>query len=345
MSSMVDAKAKNTRVARLLRNPWSYLPPVLLVLLALAPLGAGQHTLGIWTVALIFAGVSTGWAIAGGLAGLTPLGHAAFFGLGAYGSALAIARFDVSPWLGILVGVAASSALAWLMTVLAVRFNVRGTYFALYTLAWAEMLRISATNLDAVGRSNGVLIPYLRDGGFWEMQFSDSRAFYLVAVVYAALAILVFAQVRRSRLGWRLSAIRGNEETAAASGVNISRSLSSAMAVSAAVAAVGGGLYAQYIQFIDPELAFNVGVSIDIAVRAILGGAMFLLGPLLGSSAMALLMEGTQRYITGLPSFSMLLVGLAIIGLAHWFPQGIGGVLAQLKSVVVGRRRQRSEKT
>lgn len=304
-----------------------------LAALALAPLTGSRHSLGIWTVALIFAGVSSGWAIAGGLSGLIPLGHAAFFGIGGYASAVVFAKYDLSPWLGIVVGMAIAAALAWLMTVLAVRFKVRGPYFALYTLAWAEMLRILASNLDYLGKTNGVLVPYKVDAGPADLQFSDPRGFYLVAVGYAALAMIVFLLVKRSPLGWRLSAIRGDEPTAAASGVDVARSLTRTMALSAAMTAIGGGLYAQYIQYIDPELAFNVSVSIDIAVRAILGGAVLVLGPLLGSVAMTSVTEFTQKYMDALPSASLLVLGLAIIALAHWFPTGIGGLGVRLKRI------------
>jgi branched-chain amino acid transport system permease protein len=311
---------------------------VLVLALAAVPLGGDRHMLSVWTLALIFAGVSSGWAVAGGLSGLIPLGHAAFFGIGAYSSALFFAKYDWSPWLGIAVGAVVAGALAWLMTALAVRFRVRGAYFGLYTLAWAEMLRIIASNWEYVGKTNGVLVPYQPDAGVAEMQFSDPRGFYVVAAAYIFLAMAVFFLVKRSSLGWRLSAIRGDEATAAASGINVSRSLSLSMVISAAVTSIGGGLYAQYIQFIDPELGFNVGVSIDIAVRAILGGATLVLGPVLGSSAMSTLTELTQEHMSSLPSASLLVVGIAVICLAHWFPKGIGGLGIQAKRTWQARK-------
>lgn len=319
------------------------LVPAMLAALALAPLAGTPHSLGVWTVAFIFAGVSSGWAVAGGLSGLIPLGHAAYFGIGAYASALAFAEFNLSPWAGIAVGIVLAGALAWLMTLLAVRFKVRGSYFALYTLAWAEVLRILASNWGYAGKTNGVLVPYKVDAGAADLQFSDPRGFYVVALAYLLAAMSVFFLVKRSKLGWRLSAIRGDEPTAAASGINVSRSLTASMAISGAVTSVGGGLYAQFIQFIDPELAFNVSVSIDIAVRAILGGPMLLLGPVLGSSAMSVLTELTQRHMSDLPSTSLLLVGVAIICLAHWFPSGIGGIGVKLQRLWARRGGDRHE--
>ncbi|WP_165763371.1 branched-chain amino acid ABC transporter permease [Nocardioides sp. PD653-B2] len=311
---------------------------VALALLALVPLAGDRQTVSLWTTALIFAGVSSGWAIAGGLSGLIPLGHAAFFGVGAYSSALVFAKYDWNPWLGIGLGVVMSAALAWLMTALAVRFKVKGAYFGLYTLAWGEMLRIIASNWDYVGKTNGVLIPFKPEAGVAQMQFSDPRGFYVVALAYGAFSMAVFALVKWSPLGWRLSAIRGDEATASASGINVSRSLSACMAISGGVTSIGGGLYAHYIQFIDPELGFNVSVSIDIAVRAILGGETLVLGPFLGSAAMTNVSEFAHDHLGDLPQMSLLIVGVAIIALAHWFPRGIAGVGLQLGRLVLRRR-------
>jgi branched-chain amino acid transport system permease protein len=341
MSTLAPAPGRPGTTARRRRS----VRPLLLVgvwlvlgLLALVPLTGDRQSLSLWTTTLVFAGVSSGWAIAGGLSGLIPLGHAAFFGVGAYSSALVFAKYDWSPWLGICLGVGLSAVLAWVMTALAVRFKVRGAYFGLYTLAWAEMLRIIASNWEYVGKTNGVLIPFRPDGGVAELQFTDPRGFYLIALGYCALSMASFALVKWSPLGWRLSAIRGDEATAAASGVNVSRTLSGAMAISGAVTSVGGGLYAHYIQFIDPELGFNVGVSIDIAVRAILGGATVVIGPLLGSAVMTNITDYTNEHLSDLPQISLLLVGLAIIGLAHWFPRGLAGMGLQLTRLVARRR-------
>lgn len=285
-----------------------------------------KSLVGTATLALIFGAVATGWAIAGGLAGLFSLGHAAYFGLGAYSSAFLYSRHDVSPWIGLVVGMLTASLLAVVTTWLSVRFKVRGSYFALITLAWAEMLRIAVSNMDVFGKSNGILIPFTREPDFSDMQYLSVRSYLVLAGIYALLALAAFMAVKRSSFGWRLAAIRGDEFAAAASGIDVRRSLVSAMALSAAVTSVGGVLYTQYIQFIDPELAFGPVVSIDIAIRATIGGPMLALGPILGAGAMAGLTEYLRSAASAVPALHLFVYGVAVIIVARRFPDGLSGL-------------------
>lgn len=301
-------------------------------------LTGSKSTVGTLALALMFGAVATGWAIAGGLAGLFSLGHAAYFGIGAYTTAYLYADHGISPWFGMLVGMVISALMAVVTTWLSVRFKVRGSYFALITLAWAEILRVVVANNTALGRSNGILIPFTREPTFSDMQFLSPRSYLVLAAIYAALAIATYMLVKRSRFGWRLSAIRGDEHAAAASGIDVRRSLVTAMALSAAVTSVGGTLYTQYIQFIDPELAFSPTVSIDIAVRATIGGPMLALGPLLGAGVMAGLTEYLRTTASSTPALHLLVFGIAVILVARYFRDGLSGLGASISRRVDRRR-------
>jgi len=301
-------------------------------------LAGSASTIGTLTLALIFGAIATGWAIAGGLGGLFSLGHAAYFGLGAYCTAFLYAEHDVSPWFGMLVGMAASALLATITTWLSVRFKVRGSYFALITLAWAEMLRLLVSNAEMFGKSNGILIPFTRHPAFADMQYLSVRSYLVLAVIYVLAAVGTYMGVKRSRFGWRLAAIRGDELTAAASGINVRRSLTAAMAISAAVTSIGGTLYTQYIQFIDPELAFGPSVSIDIAIRATIGGPMLALGPLIGAGAMAGLTEYLRSAASSVPALHLLVFGVAVIVVARRFPDGLSGLGATIAGRIDRRR-------
>jgi branched-chain amino acid transport system permease protein len=285
-----------------------------------------KHLIGLATVALLFGAISGAWAIAGGLGGLFSLGHAAFFGIGAYSTAFLFAKHDVSPWIGMLAGMVVAAVIGGVTTWLSVRFRVRGSYFALVTLAWAEMLRVIVSNSTSLGRSNGILVPYVPDATIGDLQFADPRSYYWMAVVYAALVTIIFMVVKRSRFGWRLSAVRGDEDAAAAAGVDVRRTLVKVMALSAAVTAIGGTLYVQYLQFIDPELAFSPAVSIDIAIRAVIGGAMVALGPLVGSGAMSAVTEWLQQSVSDSPAMNILLFGVAVMLAGRFFRHGLAGI-------------------
>lgn len=307
-------------------------------------LNASDSLVATTTLALLFGAVATGWAIAGGLAGLFSLGHAAYFGIGAYTTAYFYSNHGVSPWFGMVFGVLFSMGLAVVSTWLSVRFKVRGSYFALITLAWAEMLRLIASNSDPLGRSNGILVPFTREPTFADMQYLSIRSYLVLAALYAALAIGAFMLIKRSGFGWRLAAIRGDENAAAASGINVRRSLVTAMALSAGVTSIGGTLYVQQIQFIDPDLAFGPTVSIDIAIRATIGGPMLALGPLIGAGVMASLTEYLRSVATSVPALHLLVFGIAIIVAARFFRDGLSGIGDSIARRI-DRRRSRTRPT
>jgi len=281
------------------------------------------HTL---VLILFFAYLGTAWNVLGGYAGQFSFGHAAFFGIGAYTSTLLLVRLDVSPWLGLLAGGVLAAVFGCFGGYLSFRYGLRGPYFALVTLAFAEMLRLIAVNWMAIGGPMGILMPLSKTGdSLSRLQFREKLPYYYVALALLGAALALVRAIERSRLGHLLAAIRENEDAAEASGVNTLSAKLVAMAVSAFLTAVGGTFYAQYFTFIDPGLVFGPSVSVEILLRPIVGGPGTLLGPLLGSVVLTPLSEATRALIRGRPGIDVMVYGALLVLVITFLPGGLAG--------------------
>ena len=201
---------------------------------------------------LLFAYLTYCWNILGGFAGQLSFGHALFMAVGAYTSTLLLLNAGVSPWIGMLVGGVLSAALGLFIGYLSFRYGIKGTYFALVTLAFTEIARIVALNTPAIGGALGLYIP-IQTSDFWQLKFVEKSHYYYVALGFLLLVLAVTAWLERSPIGHRLVAIRENEDAAQALGVNLLRYKLFATALSAFLTALGGTLYAHYVTFIDPH--------------------------------------------------------------------------------------------
>src|SRR6185312_11582209 len=249
----------------------------LVVLLAL-PAWLNSYAITVFIFIFFYAFLGQAWNIVGGYAGQLSAGHAAFVGIGAYASAVLSAQAGLTPWLGMLVGGVLSAGLGTLVGYLGFRFGLRGFYFVLLTVAFAEVCRIVALNTDAVGGALGLYITFT--GNPWHLQFQDNRAYYYVALALMLLATGVVALVERSRLGAYLLAIREDEDAAEALGVDTFRYKLCAIVLSAFLTGLGGAFYANYLFSLQPNAVFGIPLSVDIIIRPVVGGAGTLLGPL-----------------------------------------------------------------
>jgi branched-chain amino acid transport system permease protein len=299
---------------------------------ALPPL-ASPYLIHVLVLVLFYAYLGTAWNILGGYAGQFSFGHAAFFGIGAYTSTLLLARADVTPWLGLWAGGLLSAGFGCFAGYLAFRYGLRGPYFALVTLAFAEMLRLVAMNWPLVGGSMGILIPLPKGGeAWWRFQFREKLPYYYVILALVGLSLWLTRRLERSRLGYTLSAVRENEDAAEASGVDTLSAKLTAMAISSFLTALGGSFYAQYFSFIDPTLAFGVPVSVEILLRPIVGGPGTLLGPLLGSLVLTPLAELTRWLIRGRPGMDVMIYGAVLVLAITFLPRGLVGALGRART-------------
>jgi branched-chain amino acid transport system permease protein len=264
----------------------------------------------------LFAALGLAWNLVGGYAGQLSLGHAAYFGAGAYGLAL-FSKAGIHPWLALLLAVLVAVSFAALIG--GVSFRLRGPYFTLATIAFAEVLRLAAKNLVPItGGDVGLPVP-----GLFAKSFV--RSLYLAAILLTAVALGITAWVSRSRFGYYLMAIREDEDTALSVGVNAARSKLGVLLISAALTALGGGLYGSLFLFIVPDQVFSIDISVEMAIVAMLGGAGTILGPLIG----AVILESAAELLKNLFHEAHLLIyGILIVLVVLFLPEGITGSLA-----------------
>lgn len=301
----------------------TWLSVVLLVLMAAYPfVFSGAMNWGIAT--LVFAGFALSWNILGGWAGQESFGHAALVGVGAYTLTLLAIHFQVPPWWGALIGmglaVVLSLAWGWLT------FRLRGSYFTLSSIAVALLIRLYAINdpQRVTGGSEGLFMPDLpRILGF---DLFDRRVEYWLAFGFVALALLVTHLVRRSRLGYGLLAVREDEDSARALGINPLRMKMTAFAISAALTALGGAIYAIYLQAFEPHTLLELPLSIQIALMAIIGGRSSIQGPILGAVVLLGLGEFTRSF---LGEANLLIYGLLIVLVTLFAPGGLMGLFSR----------------
>ena len=306
------------------------LPIVAVVaIIALAPLFTSSNTvLNFLTFALIVALAAQGWNILGGFGGQFSFGHAAFFGTGAYATAILQMRFGVNAWIGFALGLAAGALIGAAIGYLSFRSGLRGSYFALVTLAFAEVFRIVANAAETTGGAAGMLIRLdVRPSNF---QFGSRAAFFWIALALVALTLALTRWIERSRFGARLVAIRENEEAAQALGVDTLRTKLAAIALSGAVTGAAGCLYAQYFLFIDANIAYGTWISVEALLAPIIGGAGTAFGPLAGALALHGLGEATKLFAFRVPGIDLALFGCLLVVTVAFAPDGILGLIRRL---------------
>lgn len=308
------------------------LAPIVAViaLLAAVPFVVQSNaTLNFLVVSLMVALAGQGWNILGGYAGQYSFGHAVFFGTGAYVTAILQMRYGVNAWVGFGAGIAAGAALGGVIGALAFRSGLRGSYFALVTLAFAEVLRIIASVAPITGAGVGTLIKL--DLGAQTFQFQSRAAFYWVILGLVGLSLAVARLIERSRFGVWLMAVRENEDAAEALGVNARSVKSVAMIISGAITAAAGCFYAQYFLFVDSGIAYGTWISIEALLTPIIGGVGTVFGPLLGALVVKSLGEGAKLVTGDVPGLDLILYG-AVLVLVIWFaPGGLIGGFTQLR--------------
>jgi branched-chain amino acid transport system permease protein len=302
--------------------------PILAVVIALAgvPLITDSNTvLNFLVVTLLIALAGQGWNVLGGYGGQYSFGHAAFFGTGAYITAILQVRYGVNAWLSFTTGIVGGAAVGGFIGALTFRAGLRGAYFALVTLAFAEVLRIIASVAPITGAGVGVLVKLdLRAAA---LQFQSRAIFYWVILALVAVSLLIAHAIERSRFGIWLIAVRENEDAAEALGVNAARVKLSAMAVSAAITAAAGCFYAQYFLFIDSGIAYGTRMSIEALLTPIVGGAGTVFGPLLGALAVQALGEGAKLVAGDAPGLSLIVYGCVLVLVIAFAPRGLIGLI------------------
>jgi branched-chain amino acid transport system permease protein len=304
--------------------------------------GSERYYLHLLIQIFIWSFIYTGWSIMGRF-GLTSLGHGAFTGIGAYGCLLLWNYAGLSPWLGIPIAVAVAVVVALAVGYPCFHMRITGHYFALLTLALTEFVRLCIVGLrDYTGGSLGTQPKRYGDGlSLYAMQFETDRTVaYYVALALWLVGLIIWMRVDRSMDRFALEAASQDEEAAASVGVNITREKLKVTAISAAMCAVGGAIYAQYQMYIGPETIAGLSVSLNIVFAVIAGGLWVMLGPTVGAVFTQMLSEGLRvavQSIAGLQSafgssilaLDTLIYGLLLVLFIIYMPKGILGTFLE----------------
>lgn len=270
-----------------------------------------------------FYGVATlGWNILGGYAAQISLGHAVFFGIGAYTTAILQINYNVSPWIGLIVGIIIAIIVAVIIGLPV--FQLSGHYFALATLALLQIGHIMFTYFsDFTGGPVGLYIPILGNSpGMF--QFESRIWYYYIGVALLVFCMWISRSILYSKLGYQLKSIKQNPEAALLAGVNLLRAKMIVLIISAAIVAVAGAFYVEFIQFINPDAAFSFDLSIKMALFAIIGGVSSWWGPILGVLILIPIDEFTASYLTGsLSPLAEVVYGLLLIIMVLLKPRGL----------------------
>jgi branched-chain amino acid transport system permease protein len=309
-------------------------PCLLIVAAALLPLLLDPR--GYWirvlTITLLFAATAQAWNIVGGLANQISLGHAAFFGIGAYTSTVLLLKFGVSPWLGMLAGGMLGALAALVIAIPTMR--LQGHYFALATLAFGEVLRVIANVWTSLtGGPGGLSVPFVPPS-LLAYSFKALRPHAYIALAALVVVTAIFAAIRRGAMGYRLRAIRQNQAAAEVIGVDTTRVKLQAAVISGALTAMLGTLYAQVAVFIDPDTVFGIAsISIRIALIAIIGGVGTAAGPILGAFFIIPLEEIMNSLLSSRAAgLSQLVFGIILIAVILWQPRGLITVFTALRA-------------
>lgn len=265
------------------------------------------------------------WNLMAGLAGQFSLGHCAFFGLGAYTSTVLLCDLNLTPLIGMIAG-GFVAALASLFVGYA-SLRLKGHYFALATLAFSQVVRVSFINLQEVfglkiNGARGLLLPLFGDSPFM-LQFISKTGFYYYIVILLVIILIVTRVVMQSRLGYYLKATKDEEQAAQCAGIDTTSAKVAVGAISAFFMALGGTFYAQLLHYIDPAV-YNLNWTVETLAVAIIGGIGTLFGPLLGAILLVPLGEVTRIYLgSNLAGLHLVVYGVVIVVVMLFLPKGI----------------------
>ena len=315
--------SENVKAVRAYRRNVALALGLLLLVFVLIPVFVkSPYILNIFVLVFYMSTLSMAWNLLGGMTGQNSLGHAAYMGLGAYASCLLITKAGANPWLSAIFGMIVVGLVAGVIFYPC--FILRGPYFTLVSIAFGEAMRQFIINSTFFGRASGVGLPFGRDS-WLDFRFGSKVPYYYVGLAMVLLIYLLMKKIERSRMGYALRTIREDEDAAAAIGINPTKYKIMAVVVSAMVAALVGFFYASYIRYIDPDLMVQAK-STESVLPAVVGGAAYVEGPLVGGLIMIPLSEFLRaKYSALLPGINMLLYAIALLAVIRFRPTGILG--------------------
>ena len=286
------------------------------LLLAIVPWVGDDVIIQYGINALLVAVLAQSWNIIGGFAGYASFGNSVFYGLGTYGTAIAMVKFGLPFWVGLVAGGVLGMVCALLLGLPILR--LRGHYFAIATLGISVTMSAVVANLDIAGRNIGLILPLTR----------NDTLFYEAALILLAATTLAVIYISRSRFGMGLIAIREDEDAAAVMGVNTTFYKIVALVLSALFTAIAGGIHAYWITFIDPSSAFDLTLNVRMVIMTVFGGPGTVAGPLIGSFILSTIYEVLANSIS---TAAALLFGVVIVVAVVFMPRGLLDIAAGVR--------------
>ena len=298
------------------------LAAVFIILMSL-PLFLDNYALGIFVMIFFWAYVGQSWNVLTGYTGHISLGHALYLGIGAYATTYLAQTFGLTPWVGMFAAGCIAVAIALFLGFLGFRFGIRGVYFVILTIAFAEITRLVVSHIEALGSFTGIFLDF--KPSFYNFQFRGNIPYYYISLGFMVASLIAVRIIEVSKVGRFIVAIREDEEAAQALGVNTFKYNMIAIAISAFMTSLAGAFYANYIYYLHPNSLFGMSMSIELILRPIVGGLGTLFGPVIGSLILTPLSEISRAYFAkgGLEGLHLILYGILAILVVLFMPKGI----------------------
>ena len=285
----------------------------------------------------MYAVMSQSWNVIAGLSGQISLGHGVFFGIGAYATSFFFTEYSITPWIGILLGMIFSGLVAVLIGIPMLRLS--GHYFAIATLLIGISFQIIFQRWDLVGAASGLWVPLTEKDSWLAIQFHSSKVpYYYIFLIFFIITFFLVWLLSRSKVGFRLRAVRDDYQAASSLGINVSKYKIIAYVISAIVMAPMGSMFAQYILIVDPDRVFNFDISIFVLLITVLGGIGSVWGPLIGTVILIPITEYSRIYLGGTGgAVDLIFYGIILMLICVFRPSGL---ISLLPAHILERKKQ-----
>ncbi|MFV0353371.1 MAG: branched-chain amino acid ABC transporter permease [Oscillospiraceae bacterium] len=287
-----------------------------------------EFAINVLILCCIWGIMGIGWNFIGGYAGQVSNGHALFYAVGAYTGGLCMNWFQMTPWISMWIGVAISVLIAFVLGIPLLR--LRGHYFAIATMALVECARIIFLNWEWIGGATGISFQRLDLPQWYTWQFVAKHPFYYLCLAFLVVFLVLSKIMENSKFGYYCRAIRANQESAESTGVNAARYKRIAYMISAGIVSIGGALYAQYIQYLDPTVLLPLANSMLIVLVCVMGGIGTVWGPVLGAFVMTMINEYSRSNFARISGLNLVIYGVLVIIIVLFLPDGLISLVKRL---------------
>jgi branched-chain amino acid transport system permease protein len=294
----------------------------LLILLVL-PRFLSSYVMGVFILIFLYAYLGQSWNVLTGYTGMISLGHSLFLGIGAYMTFLLTFTLGVSPWIGMWIGGICAGVVGLVIGYFGFRFGLKGVYFVLLTISFAEIGRLIFLHLKVFGSFQGLFIA--PNFSFANFQFRENIPYYYIALGYVVFSLIVVWLMERSKIGRYMIALREDEEAAESLGVDVFKYKMIAIFISAFMTSLAGAFYTNYLYYLHPGTMMSMAFSIEIILRPIIGGMGTVLGPVIGSFLITPLAELSRTYFAkaGYEGLHLVIYGFLLVAVVLFFPRGV----------------------